>query len=118
MPRDKSTIQYHAIMIFSTTRTTKIPVNVQQSAQKTTQTWRTTTTTRLCTPRILNRLPAWKPMILAILFGGAEKPRARKQSARAMAEEEVSMEELENAMKDDVPDDSAIEIDSDDEDRS
>ncbi|KAJ7796691.1 hypothetical protein B0H14DRAFT_2619672 [Mycena olivaceomarginata] len=60
----------------------------------------------------------YPPMTLAILFGGAEKPRACTPSARAMAEEEVLMEELANAMEDDVPDDGAIEIDSDDEDRS
>ncbi|KAJ7158190.1 ribonuclease H-like domain-containing protein [Mycena crocata] len=66
-------------------------------------------------PRIPTRLPPWKPMTLEALFGGAEKPRKRKPSARAMEEEERLMEELANAEEDSVPDDGAIEIDSDDE---
>ncbi|KAJ7136219.1 ribonuclease H-like domain-containing protein [Mycena filopes] len=45
--------------------------------------------------------PGWKPLTLAVLFGGAEKPRARK----ALADEEEAAR----------PDDGAIEIDSGDE---
>ncbi|KAJ7667280.1 hypothetical protein B0H17DRAFT_1210360 [Mycena rosella] len=45
---------------------------------------------------ILDRLPAWKPLTLAILFGGAEKPRTRKPS---MEEEERLMEAFAEAME-------------------
>ncbi|KAJ6506677.1 hypothetical protein C8R45DRAFT_922854 [Mycena sanguinolenta] len=44
------------------------------------------------TPRIPNRLPAWKPMTLQVLFGGAEKPRGRRMSAQMMDEEERLMQ--------------------------
>ncbi|KAJ6608727.1 hypothetical protein B0H10DRAFT_2226549 [Mycena sp. CBHHK59/15] len=46
------------------------------------------------TPHIPARLPAWPKMTLRVLFGGAEKPQE---------------------LEDDVPDDGAIEIDSEDE---
>ncbi|KAJ7676328.1 hypothetical protein B0H14DRAFT_2656244 [Mycena olivaceomarginata] len=69
--------------------------------------------------RLPMRVPAWKAMTLQVLFGGAEfaaeKPRKRKPSKRAMEEEEQLMEALANAEEDDVPDDGAIEIDSDEE---
>ncbi|KAJ6623316.1 ribonuclease H-like domain-containing protein [Mycena sp. CBHHK59/15] len=65
--------------------------------------------------RLPTRVPAWKPMTLQVLFGGAEKPRKRRPSKRAMEEEEQLMEALANAEEDDVPDDGAIEIDSDEE---
>ncbi|KAJ7463541.1 ribonuclease H-like domain-containing protein [Mycena latifolia] len=67
------------------------------------------------TPRIPNRLPAWKPITLKVLFGGAEKPRARKPSTRVIEEEERLMEEMASFMEDQVPDDGGIEIDSDEE---
>ncbi|KAJ7494917.1 ribonuclease H-like domain-containing protein [Mycena latifolia] len=67
------------------------------------------------TPRIPNRLPAWKPITLKVMFGGAEKPRARKPSARVIEEEERLMEEMANFMEDEVPDDGGVEIDSDEE---
>ncbi|KAJ6607551.1 hypothetical protein B0H10DRAFT_1956165 [Mycena sp. CBHHK59/15] len=67
------------------------------------------------TPRLPNRLPAWKPMTLEVLFGGAEKPRARKLSTKVMEEEERLMEELADELEDQEPDEGAIEIDSDDE---
>ncbi|KAJ7483534.1 hypothetical protein FB451DRAFT_1170127 [Mycena latifolia] len=47
------------------------------------------------TPRIPNRLPAWKPITLKVLFGGVEKPRARKPSMRV---EERWMEQMANFM--------------------
>ncbi|KAJ6576291.1 hypothetical protein B0H10DRAFT_1963533 [Mycena sp. CBHHK59/15] len=62
-----------------------------------------------------NRLPVWKQMTLAVLFRGAEKPRARKPAAQAMEQEELLMQALAEAEEDGVPDDGAIEIDSDDE---
>ncbi|KAJ6620892.1 hypothetical protein B0H10DRAFT_2432631 [Mycena sp. CBHHK59/15] len=65
--------------------------------------------------RLPTRVPAWKPMTLQVLFGGAEKPRKRRPSKRVMEEEEQLMEALANAEEDDVPDDGAIEIDSDEE---
>jgi hypothetical protein len=49
------------------------------------------------------------------LFGGAEKPRARKLSAQVMEEEEILMQELADKEEDARPDDSAIEIDLDEE---
>ncbi|KAJ6616886.1 hypothetical protein B0H10DRAFT_1948751 [Mycena sp. CBHHK59/15] len=49
------------------------------------------------------------------LFGGAEKPRARKPSARVMEEEEILMQALADEEEDVHPDDGAIEIDSDEE---
>jgi hypothetical protein len=50
----------------------------------------------------------------ALLFGGAEKPCARKVSAWVMEEEKILMQEL--ADKEDVrPDDGAIDIDLDEE---
>ncbi|KAJ6467375.1 ribonuclease H-like domain-containing protein [Mycena sanguinolenta] len=67
------------------------------------------------TPRIPNRLPAWKPMTLQVLFGGAEKPRGRRMSAQMMDEEERLMQALADAEEDAIPDDGAIEINSDDE---
>ncbi|KAJ7746676.1 ribonuclease H-like domain-containing protein [Mycena metata] len=66
------------------------------------------------TPRLLT-IPTWKPMTLAVLFGGAEKPRARKPSARVMEEEELLMEILADAAEEARPDDGSIEIDSGDE---
>ncbi|KAJ7855529.1 hypothetical protein B0H13DRAFT_2357800 [Mycena leptocephala] len=51
----------------------------------------------------------------ALLFGGAEKPRARKPSAWVMEEEEISMQALADKEEDAHPDDGAIEIDSDEE---
>jgi hypothetical protein len=51
----------------------------------------------------------------ALLFGGAEKPRARELSARVMEEEEILMQELADKEEDACPDDGAIEIDSDEE---
>ncbi|KAJ6606747.1 hypothetical protein B0H10DRAFT_2228552 [Mycena sp. CBHHK59/15] len=50
-----------------------------------------------------------------VLFGGAEKPRKRKPSARVMEEEEILMQALAEADEDDVPDDGAIEIESDED---
>ncbi|KAJ7664159.1 hypothetical protein B0H17DRAFT_1211425 [Mycena rosella] len=67
------------------------------------------------TPRISNRIPVWTPMTLAVLFGGAEKPRRRKPSVQAMEEEEMLMQALAEDAEDAVPDDGAIEIDSDEE---
>jgi hypothetical protein len=49
------------------------------------------------------------------LFGGAEKPRARKPSAWVMEEEEISMQALADKEEDAHPDGGAIEIDSDEE---
>ncbi|KAJ6621946.1 hypothetical protein B0H10DRAFT_2214756 [Mycena sp. CBHHK59/15] len=49
------------------------------------------------------------------LFGGAEKPRARKPSARVMEEEEILMQALADEEEDVHPGDGAIEIDSDEE---
>lgn len=66
------------------------------------------------TPRIPNRLPAWKPMTLQALFGSAEKPRACRPSVQVMTEEEELMA-LAEAEEDAVLDDGAIEIDSEDE---
>ncbi|KAJ7444259.1 hypothetical protein B0H11DRAFT_2250139 [Mycena galericulata] len=51
-----------------------------------------------------NRLPQWKAMPLEVLFGGAEKPRTRKPSARVMEEEEILMEVLVDAVEDEYPD--------------
>ncbi|KAJ7157411.1 ribonuclease H-like domain-containing protein [Mycena filopes] len=72
------------------------------------------------TPR-LPKKPMWTPITLAVLFGEAEKPRARKPSARVMEEEARLMEALAamearaDALENARPDDGAIEIDSDDE---
>ncbi|KAJ6610634.1 ribonuclease H-like domain-containing protein [Mycena sp. CBHHK59/15] len=66
-------------------------------------------------PPLPNRLPAWKSMTLQVSFGGAQKPRARKPSARVLEEEERLMQELADELEDRVPDDGAIEIDSDHE---
>ncbi|KAJ7502351.1 ribonuclease H-like domain-containing protein [Mycena galericulata] len=66
-------------------------------------------------PQLLKKLPTWKPMTLRALFGGAEKPRTRKPSARAMEEEEILMEALAEEIEDTFPDDGAIEVDSDEE---
>ncbi|KAJ6509609.1 hypothetical protein DFH09DRAFT_1100883 [Mycena vulgaris] len=60
-------------------------------------------------PRLPNRLPGWKPITLQALFGGAQKPRARKPSVRVMEEEEILMEALPDAAEDECPDDGAIE---------
>ncbi|KAJ6607227.1 ribonuclease H-like domain-containing protein [Mycena sp. CBHHK59/15] len=65
-------------------------------------------------PLVPNRIPAWKPLTLKVLFGEA-MPRKRKLSARLMEEEEILMEQLADAAEDDFPDDGAIEIDSDNE---
>ncbi|KAJ6618395.1 hypothetical protein B0H10DRAFT_2217697 [Mycena sp. CBHHK59/15] len=65
--------------------------------------------------RLPNCLPVWKQMTLAVLFRGAEKSRARKLAARAMEQEELLMQALAEAEENGVPDDGAIEIDSDDE---
>ncbi|KAJ6620501.1 hypothetical protein B0H10DRAFT_1946047 [Mycena sp. CBHHK59/15] len=46
---------------------------------------------------------------------GAEKPRAQKPAAWAMEQEELLMQALAEAEENGVPDDGAIEIDSDDE---
>ncbi|KAJ7628019.1 hypothetical protein DFH06DRAFT_1338844 [Mycena polygramma] len=54
-------------------------------------------------------------MTLRVLFGEAEKPRTRKPSQRVMEEEEELTQALAEAAEDEVPDDGAIEIDSDDE---
>ncbi|KAJ6558647.1 ribonuclease H-like domain-containing protein [Mycena sp. CBHHK59/15] len=67
------------------------------------------------TSRIPNRLPGWKAMTLQVLFGDAEKPRARKPSKQVMEEEEELMQALADAEEDEIPDDGAIEIDSGDE---
>ncbi|KAJ6614472.1 hypothetical protein B0H10DRAFT_2221208 [Mycena sp. CBHHK59/15] len=66
------------------------------------------------TPLLSNRPTAWKSLTLQVLFGGAE-PRKRKPEPRAMAEEEIFMEELANAAEDEILYDGAVEIDSDDE---
>ncbi|KAJ6587810.1 ribonuclease H-like domain-containing protein [Mycena sp. CBHHK59/15] len=66
------------------------------------------------TPLLPNRPTTWKSLTLQVLFGGAE-PRKRKPEPRAMAEEEILMEELANAAEDEILDDGAVEIDSDDE---
>ncbi|KAJ6622094.1 hypothetical protein B0H10DRAFT_2015238 [Mycena sp. CBHHK59/15] len=63
------------------------------------------------------RIPAWKFVTLETLFGGLEndaKVRTRRPSARVMEEERL-MEALANAAEDDVSDDGAIEVDSDEE---
>ncbi|KAJ7024712.1 hypothetical protein C8F04DRAFT_1269965 [Mycena alexandri] len=65
-------------------------------------------------PPIPNRIPAWKPLTLRVLFSGVESC-TRKPSAKVMEEEELLMEELANAAEDENPDDGGIEIDSDDE---
>ncbi|KAJ6624745.1 ribonuclease H-like domain-containing protein [Mycena sp. CBHHK59/15] len=67
------------------------------------------------TPRLPTRLTSWKPMTLQTLFGGAEKPRRRKPSARVVEEEERLMEDLADALEDEELDAGAIEINSDDE---
>ncbi|KAJ7653902.1 ribonuclease H-like domain-containing protein [Mycena polygramma] len=67
------------------------------------------------TPRLPGRLPAWKPLTLQVLFGGADKPRARKPSTRVMEEEEILMQALAEEEEDRNLDDGAIEIDSDEE---
>ncbi|KAJ6622322.1 ribonuclease H-like domain-containing protein [Mycena sp. CBHHK59/15] len=66
-------------------------------------------------PPLPNRLPAWKSMTLQVLFGGAQKTRACKPSTRVLEEEEQLMQELADELEDRIPDDGAIEIDSDDE---
>ncbi|KAJ6617270.1 hypothetical protein B0H10DRAFT_2218753 [Mycena sp. CBHHK59/15] len=66
------------------------------------------------TPLLPNRPTAWKSLTLQVLFGGAE-PRKHKPELRSMAEEEILMEELANAAEDEILDDGAVEIDSDDE---
>ncbi|KAJ7939017.1 hypothetical protein B0H13DRAFT_1851186 [Mycena leptocephala] len=68
------------------------------------------TTDEESTPRLPNRLPAWKPMTLQILFGGVEKPRTRKPSVRV-----ILMEALAEEVEDAFPNDGAIEINSDEE---
>ncbi|KAJ6628628.1 hypothetical protein B0H10DRAFT_2428853 [Mycena sp. CBHHK59/15] len=65
--------------------------------------------------RLPNRLPVWKQMTLAVLFRGAEKPCARKPAARAMEQEELLTQALAEVEENGVPDDDAIEIDSEDE---
>ncbi|KAJ6590909.1 hypothetical protein B0H10DRAFT_1960893 [Mycena sp. CBHHK59/15] len=63
-------------------------------------------------------IPAWKFVTLKTLFGGLEndtKVRTRRLSARVMEEEERLMEALANPAEDDVPDNGAIEVDSDKE---
>ncbi|KAJ6626261.1 hypothetical protein B0H10DRAFT_2185875 [Mycena sp. CBHHK59/15] len=67
------------------------------------------------TPRVPNHIPGWKPITLQVLFSGAEKPRTRKPSPRVMEEEEMLMQQLAEDAEDEVPDDGAIEIDSDKE---
>ncbi|KAJ6546379.1 hypothetical protein B0H10DRAFT_1969633 [Mycena sp. CBHHK59/15] len=54
------------------------------------------------------------PRVPNLLFGRAEKPQARKLSPWVMEEEEM-MEQLADAVEDEYPDDSAIEIESDKE---
>ncbi|KAJ7029536.1 hypothetical protein C8F04DRAFT_1288093 [Mycena alexandri] len=66
------------------------------------------------TPRMPKK-PKWAPITLALLFGGAEKPRARKPSARVMEEEEMLMQALADEEEDAIPDDGAIEVNSDEE---
>ncbi|KAJ6603705.1 hypothetical protein B0H10DRAFT_1957768 [Mycena sp. CBHHK59/15] len=66
------------------------------------------------TPRIPKK-PTWKPITLALLFGGAEKPHACKPSAQVMEEEEILMQALADEEEDARPDDGAIEIDLDEE---
>ncbi|KAJ7131416.1 hypothetical protein C8R44DRAFT_850141 [Mycena epipterygia] len=56
-----------------------------------------------------------KVSTLRVLFGGAEKPRACKPSVRVIEEEELLMQALAEELEDNVPDDGAIEIDSEDE---
>ncbi|KAJ6627096.1 hypothetical protein B0H10DRAFT_2429452 [Mycena sp. CBHHK59/15] len=75
----------------------------------------TTVSLQRYSPQLLKRLPTWKPMTLQALFRGAEKPRTRKPSARAMEEEEILMEALADEIEDTFPDDGAIEVDSDEE---
>ncbi|KAJ6626142.1 hypothetical protein B0H10DRAFT_1941988 [Mycena sp. CBHHK59/15] len=65
--------------------------------------------------QIPNRLPKWTAVTLRVLFGGADKLRDRKPSAQAMEEEEELMQAFADAAEDEVPDDGAIEIDSEDE---
>ncbi|KAJ6550711.1 hypothetical protein B0H10DRAFT_2242615 [Mycena sp. CBHHK59/15] len=45
--------------------------------------------------------PTWMPITLALLFGGAEKPRTRKPSARVIEEEEILMQALADEEEDD-----------------
>ncbi|KAJ6614400.1 hypothetical protein B0H10DRAFT_1950765 [Mycena sp. CBHHK59/15] len=66
-------------------------------------------------PWIPNRLPTWKPIMLQVLFGGAEKICSRRPLARVRDEEERLMQALADAEEDAYPDDGAIEIDSDEE---
>ncbi|KAJ6579385.1 hypothetical protein B0H10DRAFT_1962921 [Mycena sp. CBHHK59/15] len=66
------------------------------------------------TPRIPKK-PMWKPITLALLFGGAEKPRACKPSAQVMEEEEILRQALADEEEDARPDNGAIEIDSNEE---
>ncbi|KAJ6626316.1 hypothetical protein B0H10DRAFT_2429915 [Mycena sp. CBHHK59/15] len=54
-------------------------------------------------------------MTLLVLFGEAEKPRQRKPSAQVMEEEEVLMQALAEADEDEIPDDGAVEIGSEDD---
>jgi hypothetical protein len=49
------------------------------------------------------------------LFGGAEKPRARKPSTRVIEEEEILMQALADEGDYARPADGTIEIDSDEE---
>ncbi|KAJ7210832.1 hypothetical protein GGX14DRAFT_394457 [Mycena pura] len=61
----------------------------------------------------------WRPLTLKALFGGATKPRerksARKAAQRVMEAEEILMQQLAEEEEDCIPDDGAIEIDSDEE---
>ncbi|KAJ6596693.1 hypothetical protein B0H10DRAFT_1959962 [Mycena sp. CBHHK59/15] len=50
------------------------------------------------TPRIPARLPAWPKMTLRVLFGGAEKPRARKPPLGEHWEEGVGKSERKRVM--------------------
>ncbi|KAJ7830806.1 hypothetical protein B0H14DRAFT_3464534 [Mycena olivaceomarginata] len=63
------------------------------------------------------RAGVWKPMSLATLFrvSDTEKPRARKPSRKAMEEEELMMQPLSEQVEDDILDNGAMEIDSDEE---
>ncbi|KAK6981174.1 DUF659 domain-containing protein, partial [Favolaschia claudopus] len=61
------------------------------------------------------RLPKFVPITLKTLFGEATKPRQRRIPDKVREEEERLMEELADAAEDEIPDDGAIEIGSDEE---
>ncbi|KAJ6623009.1 hypothetical protein B0H10DRAFT_1944306 [Mycena sp. CBHHK59/15] len=67
------------------------------------------------TPCVPNHIPVWKPITLQVLFSGGKKPRTCKPSPQVMEEEEMLMQQLAKDAEDEVSDDGAIEIDSNEE---